>query len=83
MITWKSDIYHNYNVDSIAVINNHVLVTSKEKNLILILDDLTGRLIGKWEGFNRPNGILAFDKYVLIIERDNRRVQLFEYSNRK
>ena len=83
MITWKSDIYHNYNVDSIAVINNHVLVTSKEKHLILILDNSTGRLIEKWYGFNRPNGILAFDKYVLIIERDNTRVQLFEYPTKK
>ena len=83
MIIWKSDIYHNYNVDSIAVINNNVLVTSKEKNLILILDDKSGKLIDTWKGFNRPNGILAFDKYVLIIERDNKRVQLFEYSTRK
>ena len=83
MITWKTKIFHNYNIDSIAVINNNVLVTSKEKDLIIILDDNDGKLIEEWKGFKRPNGILAFDKFVLIIERDGEKVSLFEYSTKK
>lgn len=57
--------------------------TSKAAGMLLIYDGDTGLLKGsggsKGEGageFNRPNGIFAINDLLLVVERDNRRVQV-------
>ncbi len=77
------------NVDSPAVWHgpdsqNWLLATAKEGNTIIAYDATDGSLIerfgegGVGEGqFERPNGIAVIDNLVLIVERDNQRVQIF------
>lgn len=62
---------------------NWVIATAKEGNKLVITDAEKGSLIktfgntgsGKGE-FSRPNGILVIDSLLLIVERDNQRVQV-------
>ena len=61
-----------------------LFATSKDQHLIEIFDASTGmhlrNLGGPGSGpaqFQRPNGILVLDDLLLIVERDNRRVQIF------
>lgn len=76
------------NVDSVAVWHgpdgqHWLLATAKESNLLQVFDAATGELIRKvgrtGDGvgaFRRPNGISVLDDLALVVERDNRRVQL-------
>lgn len=75
------------NIDSPAVWHgpggeHWLLATAKEGNVITISDARTGESIGRAGGagsdlgqFSRPNGIAVIDDLVLVVERDNRRVQ--------
>lgn len=61
-----------------------LLATTKETHSILICDAINGALISRFGGlgemhgqFNRPNGIWVIDDLLLVVERDNRRVQVF------
>ncbi len=77
------------NVDSPAVWHgpddqNWVITTAKEADVLLVHDGATGELLqrvggeGTEEGrLDRPNGIAVIDDLALVVERDNRRVQIF------
>ncbi len=77
------------NVDSPAVWHgpdgqNWLLATAKEGNTIIVYDAADGSYIkrfgsgGSGEGqLERPNGIAVIDDLVLVVERDNQRVQVF------
>lgn len=78
------------NVDSPAVWHgpngeHWLLATAKEGNTIVVYDAATGELVRRvGEGgtgggsLSRPNGIAVVDDLMLVVERDNRRVQVFE-----
>jgi len=77
------------NVDSPALWHgpdgqNWLLATAKEGNSIIVFDAATGERItsfgqtGSETGeLLRPNGIAVIDDLALVVERDNRRVQVF------
>ncbi len=77
------------NVDSPAIWHgeddqNWLLATAKEGNAIIVYSAEDGSFIerfgesGDGEGaFSRPNGITVIENLLLIVERDNRRVQVF------
>jgi 3-phytase len=76
------------NIDSPAVWHGsdgqHLLfATSKAGNSINVFDASNGAMIRRLGGlgselgqFNRPNGIWVIDDYMLVVERDNQRVQV-------
>lgn len=77
------------NVDSPTVWHGRdgthwLLATAKTSDAVLVNDAATGapvrRLGGPGDGpgrLSRPNGILALDSLLLVVERDNHRVQAF------
>lgn len=77
------------NVDSPAVWHgpdgqHWLLATAKEGNTIIAYDAADGSYIRRFgDGgtgagqFQRPNGISVVDDYVLVVERDNQRIQVF------
>lgn len=77
------------NVDSPAVWHgpdgqHWLLATAKESNAILAFDATNGEFVrrygdsGSGRGqFQRPNGIWVIDDMLLVVERDNRRIQVF------
>lgn len=77
------------NVDSPAVWHGPngetwLLATAKEGDRVLVYDARTGEPIdsfGAWGSgpgqLERPNGIVTMGDYAMIVERDNRRVQIF------
>ncbi len=77
------------NVDSPAVWHgddgqNWLLATAKAGNVIIVYDAASGEKIshfgksGNGMGeLSRPNGIAVIDNYAVIVERDNRRIQVF------
>lgn len=81
------------NVDSPAIWHgsdgeNWLLATAKEGNTVIIFDASTGKFIKRFSGngentFARPNGIAVIDNIMLIIERDNHRVQAFSLPDLK
>ncbi|MGZ8490624.1 MAG: phytase [Gemmatirosa sp.] len=78
-----------HNVDSPAVWHRAdgsawLLATAKTTDLVLVHDASTGRELRRLGGsgtapgrLSRPNGILVIDSLLLVVERDNRRVQAF------
>lgn len=80
------------NVDSPTFWHNDslawIISTAKSTDVLIINDALTGKeikRIGK-EGnglgeFNRPNGIFVIDSLLLVVERDNQRVQVLTLPN--
>ena len=87
---WLTDRSEADNVDSPAPWHgpngeHWVIATAKETNQLIVYDANTGktiRKIGK-EGteageFNRPNGITVIDNLVLVVERDNHRIQVLQ-----
>jgi 3-phytase len=86
--TWISEPSPSDNIDSLAFWSSEdggsswVIATAKEGNRLLIYDASTGALVravgsaGSELGqFLRPNGIAVHDDVVLVVERDNHRVQ--------
>lgn len=83
------------NVDSVAVwhgsLGQHwLLATAKTANAVLIYDAATGALLttlgspGTAIGqFERPNGIAVQDDFLFIVERDNKRLQIFHLPSMK
>lgn len=77
------------NVDSPALWHgaegqNWLLATAKEGNVIIVYNAETGEKITHFGqlganlgDLNRPNGIAVIDNYAVIVERDNRRIQVF------
>lgn len=77
------------NVDSPAIWHgpdgqNWLLATAKEGHQIIVFDANDGSLVrrvgseGTGDGqFQRPNGIAVIDNLMLVVERDNHRVQVF------
>ena len=77
------------NVDSVALHASPgggmwLFATAKEGDLIRIYDAATGRRLRDFGGpgagvgqFERPNGIVAEDGLLIVVERDNHRVQAF------
>lgn len=75
------------NVDSVAVWHgpdkeHRLIATAKESDTLQVFDAGTGRSLGRIGGtgdalgrFLRPNGITVIDDLVLVVERDNHRVQ--------
>lgn len=60
-----------------------VLVTAKGTHELKVFDGADGALIGSWgsEGtgpgeYQRPNGVLVVEDFALVVERDNRRIQV-------
>lgn len=76
------------NVDSPAIWHgpngeNWLLATAKEGHSIIIYDAENGSLIKRYgqqgtspEEYDRPNGIAIIDDLMLVVERDNARVQV-------
>ncbi len=76
------------NVDSPALWHgdngqNWLLATAKEGNVIIVYDAATGEKINQFGqtgsalgDLRRPNGIAVIDNYAVIVERDNRRIQV-------
>jgi 3-phytase len=76
------------NVDSPALWHggngqNWLLATAKEGNIIIVYDAATGEKITQFGqtgsalgDLSRPNGIAVIDNYAVIVERDNRRIQV-------
>jgi 3-phytase len=61
-----------------------VIATAKATDQLVVYDGDTGRTLqrignpGQALGqFDRPNGVFVIDDYLFVVERDNRRVQLF------
>lgn len=75
------------NIDSVATYavegGVRLAATAKSGHLLRVYDAATGALIddvgGPGDGpgeFRRPNGIFAIDDMLIVVERDNRRVQV-------
>lgn len=76
------------NIDSPAVWHapdgrNLLFATSKAGHSVNVFDAENGAMIRRLGGlgselgqFNRPNGVWVIDDYMLVVERDNRRVQV-------
>jgi 3-phytase len=77
------------NVDTPAVWHgaegqHWLLTTAKEGDVIRVHDAVTGAPLQRVGGsgsdlgeFDRPNGVAVIDDLMLVVERDNRRVQVF------
>lgn len=80
---------NGYNVDSVAVWHgdnnqNWLIATAKTAHTLPVYDAATGKLIktigqqGKYAGqLQRPNGIAILDDFLFVVERDNKRLQVF------
>lgn len=76
------------NIDSPAVWHaadgrNLLFATSKAGHSVNVFDAENGAMVRRLGGlgtelgqFNRPNGVWVVDDYMLVVERDNRRVQV-------
>ena len=77
------------NVDSPALWHgvdgqNWLLATAKEANVVIVYDAASGERLTRFGTYgndlgelSRPNGIAVIDNYAVIVERDNRRIQVF------
>jgi 3-phytase len=86
---WISEADTAWNLDTPALwtdgVMSRVLVTAKESHDLRIFDGVDGRLIAAWgrEGerageYRRPNSVVVVGDFALVVERDNRRVQVLE-----
>lgn len=82
---YESDRYPAENIDSLAVWESgrQILCTAKSTDRLLVFETSAGRLVrafgetGSALGqFRRPNGVAMVGDYALVVERDNRRVQV-------
>ena len=86
---YQTERDRNDNVDTPAIWDNPngetwLLATAKETDRILVYNASTGETIGRFgeEGdqmgqLDRPNAITVVDDFALVVERDNKRVQVF------
>jgi 3-phytase len=83
--TWVSASYDRIDIDSLAFWPEKlwVLATAKESHEILVFEADTGLLISRHGGpgkepgrFQRPNGLAVVGDLLLVVERDNKRVQI-------
>lgn len=86
--TFVTDAFADANLDSMAVwrpagSREELLVTAKATDDLFVFDAADGRLLrrigtsGEALGeFRRPNGIAIHDDLVLVVERDNHRLQV-------
>jgi hypothetical protein len=96
-IVWKSEFIEE-DLDSICVIDkkitgkNVVLVTAKASGVVYEFDLSNGKQIGKWNCGNsckplnkwsRPNGIANWENIVGIVERDGKKLKIYDYTNKK
>lgn len=77
------------NIDSVAThpapdVGTWLFATAKEGDVLRIYDAADGRLLRDVGGtgtapgeLDRPNGVVAHDGMVIVVERDNHRVQVF------
>jgi 3-phytase len=63
----------------------HLFATAKGTHVLLHYDGVTGRLLGRVAGegsgpgeLRRPNGVFVHDDLLIVVERDNRRVQVLD-----
>lgn len=57
-----------------------LLATAKEGNAIIVYDARNGKFIRRFDddgAFSRPNGIAVIDDLLLVVERDNHRISIF------
>lgn len=57
-----------------------LMATAKEGSAIIIYDARNGKFIRRFDdagGFSRPNGIAVIDDLLLVAERDNHRINIF------
>jgi len=82
---YESERYPADNIDSLAVWapGRWLVCTSKSTDRLLVFDTGSGRLVREFgtsgEGpgnFRRPNGVAVVGDLALVVERDNRRVQV-------
>jgi len=82
---YESQRYPLENIDSLAVwaSGRWLLCTAKSTDRLLVFDTASGRLVreygesGSAPGqFRRPNGVAVVGDVALVVERDNRRVQV-------
>jgi len=81
--TFKSD-----NIDSLAIYyrKNWLIATAKSTNKLIIFNKKSLKFIKYFGGdkiFNRPNGIAVVDDLCFIVERDGKRIQVFELPSFK
>ncbi len=97
-LTITEDVVSNWddanNIDSPAFYKDgdksYIIATSKDKDYLQVYDAITLEELekigksgkGKSE-FSRPNGIWVIDNLMLIVERDNHRVQVFTLPDYK
>jgi 3-phytase len=86
---WETEYNKKNNLDSIALWSDYIFVTSKNKHKVYIYN-IKGDLIetigsygsGEYQ-FKRPNGIFTIDDILFVVERDNKRIQLFNLPDLK
>lgn len=87
--SWVSDADTLWNVDTPAMWSDGdtsvVLVTAKGTHDLQRFDGASGQRLDSWgrQGaelgmFDRPNAVIVVDDFALIVERDNRRVQVLQ-----
>lgn len=86
---WMSEWSQVDNIDSPAVWHgpegqHWVIATAKSTHQLLVYDAVDGSLVRRIGGagtgpgqLQRPNGVVIIDDMVLVVERDNHRVQAF------
>jgi len=80
---YHSDVFKNENIDSLAIYyqKNWIIATAKNTHRLLIFNLSNLKLIktvGNNSIFNRPNGISVIDNLCFVVERDGKKVQVFE-----
>jgi 3-phytase len=82
---WRSPPMDGDNIDSAAVAEGlgWLVITAKATHQLVVLDAATGELLRRVGGpgsglgeFRRPNGVAVVNDLVLVVERDNHRVQV-------
>lgn len=85
--SWTSPTFAEADIDSLAFWpgRHWVLATCKGSHEILVFDAATGRLVSRHGGpgdgpgeFRRPNGLAVVGDLLLVVERDNHRVQALD-----
>jgi 3-phytase len=87
---FRTEAWPRKNVDSAALWvdpagdRSLLFITGKESHTVLVVDGETGLLLLELGGpgdepgrFMRPNGVFVLDDILYVVERDNKRVQVF------